>query len=151
MALFYNTNQGNPLLGFQGFEYRYEYSVRTRSGHSWRVAMSLVRAIKCRARVYHKNKDELPVKGEHNHTGDEVGVIISFVSPKGQIHPVWYMWDRLCGTISKFWAVQWDTWYQFSEMSGTQGTHEYRIQLDEYFKDMFFKSYEFDGIDIESI
>ena len=33
-------------------------------------------------------------------------------------------------------------------MSGTQGTHEYRIQLDEYFKDMFFKSYEFDGIDI---
>ena len=31
-------------------------------------------------------------------------------------------------------------------MSGTQGTHEYRIQLD-----MFFKSYEFDGIDIESI
>ena len=85
MALFYNTNQGNPLLGFQGFEYRYEYSVRTRSGHSWRVAMSLVRAIKCRARVYHKNKDELPVKGEHNHTGDEVGVIISFVSPKGQI------------------------------------------------------------------
>ena len=84
MALFYNTNQENPLLGFQGFEYRYEYSVRTRSGHSWRVAMSLVRAIKCRARVY-KYKDELPVKGEHNHIGDEVGVIISFVSPKGQI------------------------------------------------------------------
>ena len=36
-------------------------------------------------------------------------------------------------------------------MSGTQGTHEYWIQLDEYINDMFFKSYEFDGIDIESI
>ena len=32
-------------------------------------------------------------------------------------------------------------------MSGTQGTYEYRIQLDEYIKDMFVKSYEFDGID----
>ena len=36
-------------------------------------------------------------------------------------------------------------------MSGTQGTYEYRIQLDEYIKDMFVKSYEFDGIDIVSI
>ena len=25
------------------------------------------------------------------------------------VHAVWFMWDRLCGTISKFWAVQWDT------------------------------------------
>ena len=36
-------------------------------------------------------------------------------------------------------------------MSGTQGTYEYRIQLDEYIKYMFVKSYEFDGIDIVSI
>ena len=25
------------------------------------------------------------------------------------LHAVCFMWDRLCGTISKFWAVQWDT------------------------------------------
>ena len=29
MALFYNTNQGKPMLGFRGFEYL--YSNRTRS------------------------------------------------------------------------------------------------------------------------
>ena len=36
-------------------------------------------------------------------------------------------------------------------MSGTEGTHEYRIQLGDYIKDMFVKSYEFDGIEIVSI
>ena len=36
-------------------------------------------------------------------------------------------------------------------MSGTQGTHEYRIQLDEYIKDIFVQSYEFGGIDIVSV
>ena len=36
-------------------------------------------------------------------------------------------------------------------MSGTQGTHEYRIQLDEYIKDIFVQSYEFGGIYIVSV
>ena len=67
------------------------------------------------------------------------------------LHPVYFKWDRLCGAISKFRAVHWDTWYQFYEICGTQGTHEYQIQLDYYIEDMFVKSYEFDGINIVSV
>ena len=35
------------------------------------------------------------------------------------IHAIWFKWDRLCGTISKFLAFMWDIWYQFYQMDGT--------------------------------
>ena len=35
------------------------------------------------------------------------------------IHAIWFKWDRLCGTISKFLAFMWDIWYQFCQMDGT--------------------------------
>ena len=69
MALFYTTIQGKPLLGFQGFEYRYEYKNHKKSVYSWRCRST--RRTKCQARVF-QNKDEIVVKGIHNHVGDHV-------------------------------------------------------------------------------
>ena len=37
-----------------------------------------------------------------------------------RVHLVWWNWDSYIGTISKFLAIKWDTWYQNSEPSGTQ-------------------------------
>ena len=38
------------------------------------------------------------------------------------VHLVQWKWDSYSGTISKFWAINWNTWYQNSEPSGTQKT-----------------------------
>ena len=35
------------------------------------------------------------------------------------VHAIWRAWDSHHGTISRSQGLNWDTWYQISEMSGT--------------------------------
>ena len=48
-------------------------------------------------------------------------IIIALLPYKGgEVHLVQWEWDSYSGTISKSGAINWDTWYQNSEPSGTQ-------------------------------